>query len=497
MTIVRARPTEALNLSVVKPLLRAYALGYITVTGPRLLVLLRNLKQGNVSAHEQLANLCRILKTSTEFNRFPSAVAVIVGGATALPRFVHICLQWLLSTRWSSGHSRASSTKFATQIQFLCSLVSAWVAFDLLNRDESWVRKRAKSRTDASDVNILESPNQHRLPPPSYHPHYSGKTIDFTLFAFSRALDIAVITAWTRTRSRPWHPEHRHPRLASTVRKLMDPAVFATSAAVIMWSWFYSPERLPREYNRWISRAAAIDPRIIQALRLARRGEFVYGHQDTGRAPPLLLQSLCRELGLPEIWGDPARTVPVPCELYHCGTGASCERHAVSRFWRSWKFAMGVYVPLQLLARFHHPTLSAALKAVKAAARSSSFLAAFVALFYYAVCLARTRLGPKVFSYRTISPQMWDSGLCILAGCLACGWSILLEKPSRRQEIAFFVAPRALATVLPRVYDKKYQRREQAVFATSVAVVLTALKTGNGRSVRGVLGRLLNHVMKE
>ncbi|KAL6247785.1 hypothetical protein RBB50_005133 [Rhinocladiella similis] len=492
--MTRAYPVDRIDLTAIKPLLRAYALGYITVTGPRLLGFVRDLNQKAVSSREHLATLCRILKTSAEFNRLPTAVVTIVGGATALPRFVHTCLQWFLSTR-SGSHTRLSSHKFTTGLQFICSLVSAWVAFDLLNRDESWVRRRARSRTAiTSDINTLESPNQHHTPPPSYHPHYSGKTIDFTLFAFSRALDIAVITAWTRTRSRPWHPEHRHPRLASAARKLMDPAIFATSAAVIMWSWFYSPERLPREYNRWISKAADIDPRIIQALRLARRGEFIYG-QDTGKAP--LLQGLSRELGLPEVYGDPARTIPIPCELYHCGTGKSCEGHASSRFWRSWKFAMEVYVPLQLLARLRHPSLNSALKSVKDAARSSSFLAAFVALFYYAVCLARTRLGPKVFSFKTISPQMWDSGLCILAGCLACGWSILLERPSRRQEIAFFVAPRALATVLPRVYDKKYQRREQAVFATSVAVVLTTLKTGNGRSVRGVLGRLLNHVMKE
>ncbi|KIW41682.1 uncharacterized protein PV06_07217 [Exophiala oligosperma] len=500
--MTKAQLVDNIDLTAIKPLLRAYALGYITVTGPRLFTFARNLKQKDVPLHEHLATLCKILKTSAEFNRLPTAVAIIVGGATALPRLVHICLNWPVPVSQRT-HARQPSNKYSTWIQFISSLVSAWVAFDLLNRDESWVRKRAKSRTaitststNIHDATILfESPNQHHIPPPSYHPHYSGKTIDFTLFAFSRALDIAVITAWTQTRSKPWHPEHRHPSLATAVRKLMDPAIFATSAAVIMWSWFYSPERLPREYNRWISKAADIDPRVIQALRLARRGEFVYG-KDTGKAP--LLQSLSRELGLPEVYGDPARTIPVPCELYHCGTGKSCERHAASRFWRSWKFAMEVYVPLQLLAHLRHPSFNAAMKSIKGAARSSSFLAAFVALFYYAVCLARTRLGPKVFSYKTISPQMWDSGLCILAGCLACGWSILLERPSRRQEIAFFVAPRALATVLPRVYDKKHQRREQAVFATSVAVVLTTMKTGNnGRSVRGVLGRLLNHVMKE
>jgi hypothetical protein len=183
--------------------------------------------------------------------------------------------------------------------------------------------------------------------------------------------------------------------------------------------------------------------------------------------------------------------------LYHCGSGKSCEFHALSRFWRSWEFAMEIYVPLQVLALLRSPSSKSVLGGLRDAAVSSSFLATFVASFYYAVCLARTRLGPKIVPYKTITPQMWDAGLCVLAGCLACGWSIFLEKPRRRQEIAFFVAPRALATLLPRVYDKRYQRREQVVFAASVAVVLTALKSNQKQNVRGVLGRLLGEIMKD
>jgi hypothetical protein len=275
---------------------------------------------------------------------------------------------------------------------------------------------------------------------------------------------------------------------------MADPWIFASSAAIIMWSWFYSPQRLPKAYNQWISTAADIDPRLIQALRLCRQGDFLYG-QDTGKAP--LLTSLCNELGMPPKWGDPTKTVPIPCELYHCGRAKSCEVHGISRFLQSWKFAMEFYLPLQLLSKLRSPGTKAYLAAITDAGRSSSFLAAFVAIFYYSVCLARTRIGPKIFSRQAVTPQMWDSGICVLAGCLACGWSILLEKASRRQEIAFFVAPRALATLMPRVYDKKYQRREQMVFALCVAVVLNAAKSGPSNVVRGVLGKLLRGVMND
>ncbi|KIX05414.1 uncharacterized protein Z518_06286 [Rhinocladiella mackenziei CBS 650.93] len=484
--------TRRVDITAFRPLLRAYTLGYLTTTGPRLFGFLRSRRRQDVTVQEKLNLLYTILKTSTQLNRFPTAAAVAVGGSTALPRLVRTILQWIFATL---GRPIRLRSLLVAHIHFICSLLSAWLAFDLLNRDEDWVRKRAKSRSAASvNISDFKSPNPDHLSLPSYHPHYAGKTIDFTLFAFCRALDVAIITTWTRTRSMSKHPGRRSPRLANFIGKMADPSIFATSAAIIMWSWFYSPHRLPRAYNHWISKAADVDFRLIQALRLARQGDFVYG-EDTGQAP--LLAGLCRDFGLPEEYADPSKTIPIPCELYHCGTGKSCEFHAVSRFWRSWKFAMEIYVPLQLLARIRSPNLKSILHSLISAARSSSFLATFVGVFYYAVCLARTRLGPKLFSYKTVTPQMWDSGLCVLAGCLACGWSILLEKPSRRREIAFFVAPRALATILPRVYDKQYIRREQTVFATSVALVLTTLQAGSPRNVRGVFGRILEGVVRD
>lgn len=484
-----------INLDTFKPLLRAYGLGFLTATGPRLFTFVRSLQRSSLTFEEKVAAVQHILKTSTQLNRFPTAAAIIIGGATTLPRLITTALEYLLSIRARGKHARLNR-RLEVYIRALCSFLSAWLAFSLLNQDEGWVRKRAQSRTATTyDYNSDPRTQNLRRPPlPSYHPRYAGKTLDFTMFAFCRALDTIVVTAWTRTRTATWHPEKRASRLSNLARNIADPAVFATSAAIIMWSWFYAPERLPRTYNHWISKVAKIDLRLIQALRLARQGDFVYG-EDTGQAQ--LLIGLCQDLGLPKEYADPSKTIPIPCELYHCGSGKSCEVHAMSRFWRTWRLALEIYLPLQLLTLLRSSRSKSILEGLRAAATSSSFLATFVASFYYAVCLARTRLGPKLVSSRTITPQMWDSGLCVLAGCFACGWSILLEKRSRQQEIAFFVAPRALATLLPRVYDKKHLRREQILFSASVAVVLTAIKSGREQSVRGVLGRILAGIMKE
>lgn len=82
---------------------------------------------------------------------------------------------------------------------------------------------------------------------------------------------------------------------------------------------------------------------------------------------------------------------------------------------------------------------------------------------------------------------------------MLCGCSILVESAGRRGEVAFFVAPRALATLLPRVYERKKRWREGVVFAGGVAVVLDAVTGGRGREerVRGVLGRVLSGVVRE
>jgi len=70
----------------------------------------------------------------------------------------------------------------------------------------------------------------------------------------------------------------------------------------------------------------------------------------------------------------------------------------------------------------------------------------------------------------------------------------MLENPGRRKDMALFVAPRALATLLPRRYDASKEWRETAVFAFSTAVVFTCMLE-NRKRVRGVLGSVLGSVL--
>ena len=78
---------------------------------------------------------------------------------------------------------------------------------------------------------------------------------------------------------------------------------------------------------------------------------------------------------------------------------------------------------------------------------------------------------------------------------MLCGWSILLENQRRREELALFVLPRALGTLLPRQYDARGFWKERVAFAVSIAVVFTAVEEDRG-CVRGVLGRLLYSILR-
>ncbi|KAL4785187.1 hypothetical protein BJX76DRAFT_325373 [Aspergillus varians] len=428
--------------------------------------------------------LLRTLIGTLRLESFPTFCAALIGGSTLLPLLVLRVLQ-TACRRLGSNPQSLNSKEVSRLIQLAAGFLSAWFSFQILNQKPVTLQNAYRGAQDESGQETILSQPRTRLHP-QHHPRFAGRTMDLTLFTFTRAIDSLACISWGWGQKK-WKGDRRWVSVGSIIPGLADSAVFAASAAVVMWAWFYSPERLPKSYGKWIGEVANVDERLIEALRRARRNIFVYG-KDTGQAP--LLQSMCKDFNWPPEWGDPAKTIPIPCEMVHMGCGPNCERHAVSRFIRTFTFASATYIPLQMAIRFRSMKSIASLRrAVSDALRSSSFLAAFVSLFYYSVCLTRTRLGPRLFDKKRVTPQMWDSGLCVGAGCAMCGWSILVEHAKKRQEIALFVAPRAAATVLPRFYDQKYQYRERAVFAISAAILLTCLRECPDM-VRGVFGRI-------
>ncbi|KAJ6059491.1 hypothetical protein N7444_003130 [Penicillium canescens] len=454
----------------VNPLLRAYALGYLSSVTPRLVSYVRRLDRQDWTAQQKLQELVQVLTGPLRVNSFPTFCAALVGGSTLLPIGLYrLCA--LITAGLTRGDIRISQ-RLDRLIRFAAAFLSGWFSFQLINRNRIClptedVRAQRKSTERESTGQKYDSSQVAANPLENHRPELAGRTMDLTIFSVTRAMDVIACVAWNRW-SRHRKAQNRWTVAERFVPGLADAGLFAMSAAIVMWAWFYLPERLPRTYEKWIGEAAQVDSRLIEALRRARRGVFVYG-KDTGQAP--LLKPMCKDYNWPEDWGDPAKTVPIPCEMVHMGCGPSyCSPSGGMK------------------------STAALRRAIFDAARSSAFLASFVSLFYYSVCLARTRLGPKIFDPKTVTPLMWDSGLCVGVGCLMCGWSALVEKARKRQELALFVAPRAAATVLPRLYDKKYQYRERVAFAVSAAILITCLRE-RPSMVRGVFGRITNSVL--
>jgi hypothetical protein len=409
---------------------------------------------------------------------------VIVGGSATLQGPFYDVLR-RLDKKIRNGPSVFQNEEYLLVARFLATLVSAAAGFQLINRKSATqsvhdrvaaaaliAEKSPDPVTDGAQVQQLKSgvigdkkwSNHRSRIPPGLPPlpakaltrlppivamgvPLAGKTIDLSLFAFVRAADIVITSLW--------NSQSDSNRVSRFFSKNATSILFAASSATIMSAFFYAPSQLPYTYVRWIDRIAELDERLLHALQQARYGNFVYG-KETGIAP--LLGSLCKDLGLPEVWGDPAKTIPLPCEVVHQGCGPNCEIHALWRFRRAFVRALGVYAPLQAiillrtLRKQKTGRLNAVAKVSLDAMRSSAFLGGFVALFYYGVCLSRTRLGPKLFGSKTVTSQMYDSGLCIAGGCLLCGWSVLFEAARRRAELMLFVLPRALGAWFPRRY---------------------------------------------
>ncbi|KAG0636856.1 hypothetical protein HOY80DRAFT_1009808 [Tuber brumale] len=441
MDLLRMPPYGLKELTLSHPFLKAYGLGFLYYLSPRIFgLVLSKVKQriSNKKSNVVSPAIIDIFRKSSELHRFPAFCGVIIGGWHVLQPIFEKFFVAVGKFSEPPGAEKIIGEQRRRVATFLASASAAAVAIRQLN-----------SRN-------VEIP--------------AGRTLDLTLFAVVRALDVVIGEIWARKKAHRTH-SGTLARLNKIIENNVDAAIFAASAAVIMFSWFYEPEKLPSSYNKWITGIAEADTRLITTLRRIRSGEFVYG-KETGQAS--LLQSLCEDLGLPKIWGDPAATKRIPCEVVHHGFSKSCELHACWRFWNAWKAAFTMYLGLNLLVRLRNGlSVHTSLRAIGDAAKSAAFLGTFVGTFWYTICLTRTRLGPLLWPQ---SDQLFLENLCVKMSCLSCGWSILVEPAHRRSEMAFFVAPRALGTFVPRKYDRKHLWKETLAFAISAGIVFTALK---------------------
>ena len=71
---------------------------------------------------------------------------------------------------------------------------------------------------------------------------------------------------------------------------------------------------------------AAMDERLLYALRYIRNGELEYGVQGKYTA---YLEGYAQDLGYEKELGNLVQNIPIPCQLIHEGYSKSCEAHAL------------------------------------------------------------------------------------------------------------------------------------------------------------------------
>ncbi|EGW35235.1 uncharacterized protein SPAPADRAFT_58439 [Spathaspora passalidarum NRRL Y-27907] len=317
---------------------------------------------------------------------------------------------------------------------------------------------------------------------PTYQNHIIGydrfNSLDLTLLVATRAIDTVFSSELGKI-------------VPTWLVPYGDVVLFTVSSAFIMYSWFFHVERLPPAYHQWITSAANMDHDIYEVLRLIKSKKLVYGEPGPYSD---FLGPYFEKYGKDPKDANTTINLPISCEAVHAFKTKSCELHALWRFYRGFKFAFTVYGPLNLLLLLlpkKKKMSQRLLRALTTSVRSSAFLGAFIGIYWYSVCLARTRLFPLLAP--KVPRTRYDDTIAPAMGAIMCGLSSLVETPQRRKELALFVAPRGLGTLVSADATTENLQIESIVFSVCLAI-LVAYSKSKPSTVRGIFGKGLNLV---
>jgi len=274
------------------------------------------------------------------------------------------------------------------------------------------------------------------------------------------------------------------------------------------------------------------------ALPALGRGDWIYGQKSTKY--PQLLDELCGRVGVPTTWGNPSIIPPfggdtankvwaqlgvinradvggLPCELVHGWTNtSSCALNAFTRFRKSFFRCVFLYLPIHLIPRLLSSPMSVIadpFSILRGTLYSTTFLASYIGFMWYGICLVRTVGLAKLFP--NISHRFWDGPQgCVFLGVAPAGLSMYIENGRRRGELALYVLPRAVRTLLAERWLRSGKRSARwseryaepylqhsycqtdmkwflsLVFILSMVTIITLSKQ-NPASIRGVTKKVM------
>ncbi|KAG2452403.1 hypothetical protein HYH02_002646 [Chlamydomonas schloesseri] len=236
------------------------------------------------------------------------------------------------------------------------------------------------------------------------------------------------LTLLVRTGNKPSAPPALRALLQPTRAAHGDTLLMCAAASQILYSFIMEPSTLPPSYVRFITRMGGKEPFVWAAIR-------EHALRNAAGLAPGPLQALAGT-PLAGLNAAPGRLRRTPCQFFH--PGQSCASHALSVVPPAYAASLGVYVPFYLVSALlvHRAGLlqrpgELLPKIGLGVARSSAFLAGYIALAFGGACCGFHAAG--VNTGAVIAGSVWAGGLAVLA-----------EKKSRRMELAMYCAARAL-----------------------------------------------------
>lgn len=243
-----------------------------------------------------------------------------------------------------------------------------------------------------------------------------------------------------------------------------DSLLFALACAQVMYAFVMRPESLPKSYQDFIQKTGPVAEPVYRAVR------------ESCRRSPVDVASLSAYLSS-KGKSDTAKLDEfpsiIPCSIIHPDTN-SCVAHNANAASSTFKKTFPLYFSLTFvpfvvlhLQKFMDNPARTCWLAVKGSVRSTAFLSAFVGIFQGVICMHR-----KVAS-KDHKLVYWVAG-----GISAL--SVLLEKKSRRGELALYVLPRACDSwwyiLVNRHLLPNIKNAEVALFCASMGGIMYYLE---------------------
>jgi len=219
-----------------------------------------------------------------------------------------------------------------------------------------------------------------------------------------------------------------------------DTLLFCLASAQVMYAYVMRPETLDTSYYRWILRTGPIAEVILKAVRACNRNKPIPVEAVTS-----YVQSINPQI---PVALDGSVSI-IPCSLLH-PQQSYCSLQALEVFLSCFKKLLPLYATLTSLpligmnpGKFLKSPLTKLWLFTLSTLRSTTFLSTFVAGYMSIICLHRKIVNTD---HRFI---YW------LAGFI-CSLSILIEKKSRRSELALYALPRGLDSLYTLLCDRKW-----------------------------------------